>query len=153
MRIYRLEQRQTLPINIDEAWEFFSDPNNLRIITPDYLDFKVLHDLPDKMYPGMIIKYQIRPLLGIPVKWTTEITHVREPNYFVDEQRFGPYALWHHKHFFREVKDGVEMEDIVDYGLPLGPFGRVIHFLLIKNKVEQIFSYRRNVLEERFKLQ
>lgn len=103
-----------------------------------------------KMYAGMIIAYKVRPLLGIPMNWVTEITHVREPYFFVDEQRFGPYSLWHHQHHFREVAEGVEMEDLVSYKVPLGILGRLANVLFVRKRLEYIFDYRYKVLEEIF---
>ena len=114
MKIYRLETVQNLPITKQKAWEFFSDPKNLKTITPDYMGFKILTGEANKMFAGQIIQYIVTPILKIPVKWVTEITHVKEGEYFVDEQRFGPYSLWHHKHFIKPIKNGIEMIDIVD---------------------------------------
>jgi len=139
-----------LPIRIREAWDFFSDSRNLSQITPDYLDFRFVGEAPERMYEGMIITYRIRPVLGIPITWVTEITHVQEPTHFVDEQRFGPYRFWHHKHLFKTTEDGVEMEDIVDYAMPLGLLGSIPHALLIRERLEGIFDYREKVLKERF---
>ncbi len=102
------------------------------------------------MYAGMIIEYTVRPVLGIPLHWVTEITHVQEPEYFVDEQRFGPYALWHHKHFIRPVEGGVEMEDVVHYKLPLGWLGKLAHMLFVKRQLRQIFDFREKKLTELF---
>lgn len=146
MKVYQLKNIQTLPIGIEEAWEFFSNPNNLKVITPEWLNFKVTSKLPDKMYPGMIISYKVHPVLGIPMNWVTEITHVKEPFYFVDEQRYGPYKFWHHQHHFKETEDGVEMTDIVNYALPLDPFSRPINSLLVKNRVRGIFEFREKKL-------
>ena len=129
------------------AWDFFSDPKNLKIITPEYMGFKTLSGDDRTMYPGQIIQYKVTPILGEPVKWVTEITHVQEKKYFVDEQRFGPYALWHHKHFFREIPNGVEMEDIIDYKLPLGFLGELMEPYLVKPKLNDIFEFRRNKLD------
>jgi len=151
MKIYQLKAFQKLPINIIEAWEFFSNPNNLSVITPEWLNFKVTSKLPDKMYPGMIISYKVHPVLRIPNTWVTEITHVKEPFYFVDEQRFGPYKLWHHQHHFKEIENGVEMSDIVTYALPFDPLSRTINSLLVEKKVKEIFKYREKKLEEIFK--
>ena len=100
------------------------------------------------MYAGQIIQYTVTPLLGIKMKWVTEITHVKDQSYFVDEQRFGPYALWHHKHFLKEIKGGVEMEDIIDYKLPMGFLGQLIHPILVQPKLKQLFDYRRAQLIE-----
>ena len=118
MNIYRFESKQKLKISISEAWEFFSNANNLTVITPPWLNFDIQTRVDEKMYAGMIIKYKVKPLLNIPMTWVTEITHVEELKFFVDEQRFGPYKFWHHKHIFNKVDSGVEMVDIVDYMLP-----------------------------------
>ncbi|MFY7757908.1 MAG: SRPBCC family protein [Flavobacterium stagni] len=150
MKIYTLHAKQFLPITLDEAWDFFSDPMNLNTITPDDMGFKTLSGADRKMYPGQIIQYIVTPLLNIPMKWVTEITHVDHKKFFVDEQRFGPYALWHHKHFFKEVPGGVEMEDIVDYKLPMGILGQLMHPILVKPRLHQIFDYRRKKLIELF---
>ena len=150
MKIYTLHSKQFLPITLDEAWDFFSDPMNLNTITPDDMGFKTLSGADRKMYPGQIIQYIVTPLLNIPMKWVTEITHVDHKKFFVDEQRFGPYALWHHKHFFKEVPGGVEMEDIVDYKLPMGMLGQLMHPILVKPRLHQIFDYRRKKLIELF---
>lgn len=150
MKIYRLQTKQKLPITLDKAWEFFSDPANLKTITPNYMGFKTLSGDDRKMFPGQIIQYIVTPVLGIPMKWVTEITHVIDRKYFVDEQRFGPYSLWHHKHFFKEVDGGVEMEDIVDYKVPMGIIGQLVHPFLVKPKLNEIFEYRRKKLIELF---
>ena len=150
MKVYQLKTIQNLPIGIEEAWEFFSNPNNLKVITPKWLNFKVTSELPGKMYPGMIINYKVHPVLGIPINWVTEITHVKEPYYFVDEQRFGPYKLWHHQHHFKETEDGVEMTDIINYALPFDPFSRPINSFLVENRVRGIFKFRENKLGEIF---
>ena len=118
MKLYRLETIQKLPISIIDAWQFLSDPKNLKRITPDYMGFKIVKGAESSMYAGQIIEYVVTPLFGISTTWVTEITHVKEPEYFVDEQRFGPYALWHHKHFIKPIENGVEMVDIVDYKIP-----------------------------------
>ena len=150
MKIYQLRTVQNLPIGIDEAWKFFSNPNNLSVITPEWLNFKVTSKLPDKMYAGMIIIYKVHPLLGIPNTWVTEITHVKEPFYFVDEQRFVLYKLWHHQHHFKETDNGVEMTDIVNYALPFDPLSRPINSLLVEKKVKEIFKFREKKLIKLF---
>jgi len=150
MKIYRLHQKQNLPINIDTAWEFLSDPRNLKTITPDYMSFNILSGADRPMFSGQIIQYIVTPILGIKTKWVTEITHVKDKHYFVDEQRFGPYALWHHKHFIKEIEGGVEMEDIIDYKVPLGILGQMAHPILVKPKLNEIFNYRTKKLEELF---
>jgi ligand-binding SRPBCC domain-containing protein len=115
------------------------------------MNFKVHSDSDsEKMFAGQIITYRITPVLRIPLFWMTEITHVRDKEYFIDEQRFGPYALWHHKHFFREIPGGIEMTDYLDYKLPLGFIGNIAHSLFVKKQIESIFEFRRLTLLERF---
>ena len=148
--MYQLKRVQKLPISVEKAWDFFSSPKNLGTITPDELGFEIKSELPEKMYPGMFIQYTVKPLLGIPMTWVTEITQVNEPHFFIDEQRVGPYAIWHHQHFFKKIPGGVEMTDIVDYRLPLAPFGNFMHPLLIKGKLNGIFEYRNRKMIELF---
>ncbi|MDT7833416.1 SRPBCC family protein [Flavobacteriaceae bacterium S356] len=150
MKIYRLHKKQNLPITLDQAWEFLSDPKNLKTITPDYMSFDILSGIDRPMYAGQIIQYIVTPVLGIKTKWVTEITHIVDKHYFVDEQRFGPYALWHHKHFIKEIDRGVEMEDIIDYKVPFGILGRLVHPILVKPKLKEIFAYRQKKLVELF---
>lgn len=150
MKIYTLKTKQNLPISLDEAWEFLSNPKNLKTITPPYMGFITLSGDDRPMFAGQIIQYIVTPIAGIPTKWVTEITHVVDKHYFVDEQRFGPYALWHHKHFLKEIPGGVEMEDIVDYKLPLGFLGQLVHPFLVKPKLNEIFEYRHKKLIEIF---
>ncbi|WP_353778604.1 SRPBCC family protein [Winogradskyella sp. 3972H.M.0a.05] len=150
MKIYRLHKTQKLPISIEQAWDFLSDPTNLKTITPDYMGFNILSGADRPMYPGQIIQYIVTPVLGIKTKWVTEITHVVDKEYFVDEQRFGPYALWHHKHFIKPIEGGVEMEDIIDYKLPFGWLGQLMHPIIVKPKLEEIFAYRQEKLIEVF---
>ncbi len=150
MKIYTLKTRITLPISLEDAWNYFSTPKNLNEITPAHLNFKILSELPGKMYPGLLIQYKVHPILGIPLHWVTEITHVEEKKYFVDEQRFGPYELWHHQHHFRQTENGVEMTDIVNYKLPFGAIGAFFGGWFVKKQVEGIFSYRTTVLRKKF---
>ncbi len=150
MKIYTLKATQKLPIGIEQAWDFFSDPRNLKIITPPYMGFDILSGAEKQMYPGQIIQYIVTPVAGIKTKWVTEITHVKDAEFFVDEQRFGPYSLWHHKHFFREIPGGVEIEDIVDYKLPFGFLGRLVHPVVVGPKLKEIFNFRREKLVELF---
>lgn len=150
MKIYTLKSKQHLPISVEEAWKFLSDPNNLKIITPDYMGFEIISGADREMYAGQIIQYIVTPIAGIKSKWVTEITHVKKNEYFVDEQRFGPYALWHHKHFIKEINGGVEMEDIIDYKVPFGILGQCIHPFLVKPKLKEIFKYREKKLIELF---
>lgn len=149
MKLYQLKTSHNLPISLETAWKFFSNPTNLSKITPPWLNFEVRTELPEKMYAGMIITYFVRPLLNIPQTWVTEITQVNEPNYFVDEQRFGPYKMWHHEHIFKGTENGsVLMEDIVSYVVPFGFLGRIANKLVISKKINEIFNYRKKVLVE-----
>ena len=150
MKIYTLHKKQLLPITMDEAWEFLSNPANLKTITPDSMSFNIIGGADRSMYAGQIIQYIVTPVLGIKTKWVTEITQVVDKKYFVDEQRFGPYALWHHKHFIRSIDGGIEMEDIIDYKVPFGWLGQLMQPLLIKPKLKEIFNYRKEKLEELF---
>lgn len=150
MKIYTLHTKQNLPISVAQAWDFLSDPRNLKTITPPYMGFEILSGADREIYPGQIIQYIVTPVLNIPTKWVTEITHVVDQKFFVDEQRFGPYALWHHKHFIKEIPGGVEMEDIVDYKVPFGLLGQMVHPIIVKPKLQEIFDFRRKKLIEMF---
>lgn len=150
MKLFTLHKKQNLPISKAEAWDFLSNPENLKTITPDYMGFHILSGADKPMFAGQIIQYLVTPLFGIKTKWVTEITHVVDGEYFVDEQRFGPYALWHHKHFIKEISGGIEIEDIIDYKLPFGILGQLVHPISIKPKLEEIFNYRTKKLEELF---
>lgn len=150
MGFYSLQSKLFLPVSLDEAWDFFSSPANLREITPPELDFVTTSEVPDKMYKGSIITYTISPVLGIKIGWMTEITQIEEGRYFIDEQRAGPYKLWHHEHHFREVEGGIEMTDILNYILPFGILGDIAHKLFVKGQVNKIFEYRTKILLKRF---
>lgn len=152
MSVHTLKRVQRLPISPQQAWDFFSSPLNLREITPVYMDFRVTSD-PDflgSMYAGQVITYTVRPLLGIPLFWMTEITHVEPGVFFVDEQRKGPYALWHHQHHFKATAGGVEMTDLVHYEVPLGWLGDLAHGLFVRRQLEEIFDYRFQQLQALF---
>ena len=152
MKIFLISQKQFLPITIDEAWSFFSDPRNLTEITPETMDFKIEYVSGDgSMYPGQLIKYRIKIIRGIRVNWLTEITQVKFQQFFIDEQRFGPYAFWHHQHLFKAVAGGTEMIDEVNYALPLGWLGRIAHALFVGRQLREIFMHRQQVLQKRFK--
>lgn len=138
-----------MAISVEKAWDFFADPANLPVITPPDLGFRITSEIPERMYAGMIISYTVTPFAGLPVNWLTEITHVDEPHFFVDEQRQGPYRFWHHQHTFMEIPGGVEMTDLVHYGLPFDPLSRVIA-PLVQKRLDSIFAYRRKVLGEKF---
>lgn len=152
MKTYALKFKQNIPISLDEAWAFFSSPLNLQKITPADMRFVVTSDYTadTRVYAGMIITYKISPLAGIKLNWMTEITHVHDRQYFVDEQRFGPYALWHHQHHFNEIPGGVEMTDILHYAVPFGVIGRLTNKVYVGKKVKDIFDYRVKAIEELF---
>ena len=146
MKIFKLKYSQKLPISLNEAWDFLSSPNNLELITPRHMDFNITDWDEKKAYPGQIIQYTVKPLLGVRINWVTEITHVNDNVYFIDEQRFGPYAFWHHKHFIKEIENGVLIEDVIHYKIPLGPIGVLLNFLIINSKLNSIFKYRKQEL-------
>ena len=151
MAFHHFERTTLLHTDISTAWNFFSSPDNLKEIGPEYIQVKVMYQSAgDRPYAGQIITYIITPVLGIPLNWMTEITHVKEKEYFVDEQRFGPYALWHHTHLFKVVDGGVEMTDIVSYKMPFGFIGEIAHWLFVKKQLAGIFDYRSQRLEEIF---
>jgi len=147
-KVFRLSAKQKLPISMEEAWEFLSSPKNLKVITPDKMGFHIISGADRPMFAGQIIQYLVTPLPLLKTNWVTEITHVVKNEYFVDEQRFGPYALWHHKHFIKEIKGGVEMEDIIDYKIPFGMLGRMMNPIIVQPKLKEIFAYRKLKLEE-----
>lgn len=149
MSFNTLQRTQFLPIDLPTAWRFFSAPGNLPVITPPDLGFEITSDLPEQMYAGMLVSYKVAAVPGIKVSWITEITHVREPEFFVDEQRFGPYRFWHHQHHFNAVDGGVEMTDLVSYLLPLYPLGQLVA-PLVRSRLEYIFDYRYAALENLF---
>ncbi|MEO7530899.1 MAG: SRPBCC family protein, partial [Sediminibacterium sp.] len=150
-KIYALKETQRIPVSINEAWEFFSSPANLKDITPTNLGFTIISKYHgDSMYEGQVIEYTVRPILGIPLYWMTEITHVKDKEYFIDEQRFGPYSLWHHQHHFKEIDGGVEMTDIVHYKLPLWFLGDIANTIMVRKQLKQIFDFRFSAVEKRF---
>src|SRR4051794_203099 len=149
MPVYTLSRTQNVAMSLEECWRFFSNPHNLAKITPPALRFQVAGDLPPEIYPGMMIQYKVSPLFGIPVTWVTEIVQVNRPHSFVDEQRVGPYRLWHHEHFFVELgKGATEMRDLVHYVPPFGPFGAIINAVAIRRKLDEIFDFRRATMEK-----
>ncbi|MRH99252.1 cell division inhibitor [Kriegella sp. EG-1] len=150
MKMYQLFAKQALPISKDEAWNFLSNPESLKTITPNHMGFNILSGADKKMYPGQIIQYKVSPFYGYKTKWVTEITHVKEGEYFVDEQRFGPYQFWHHKHFIKPIHGGIVMEDIIDYKVPFGFFGHLAHSWIIKKQLSEIFLYREKKLNKLF---
>lgn len=151
MSVYKLERNQTIKSDIDTIWQFFSQPNNLAAITPAYMNFRIISDTGNgNIYPGQIITYKVSPLLGIPLFWMTEITHAERNRLFVDEQRIGPYKLWHHQHIFEEVDGQILMTDIVHYSLPYYMLGKIAHLLFVKRQLENIFEYRRQKIDSIF---
>jgi ligand-binding SRPBCC domain-containing protein len=151
MAAHTIKTVQKIPVSLEKAWEFFSNPANLQAITPDDMGFKIIsRHHGDKMYAGQIIEYKVKPLLGIPVYWMTEITQVKDKEYFIDEQRYGPYSLWHHQHHFKVINGGVEMTDIVHYKMPLGLIGRLANKLFVRRKLSKIFTYRYQKVIELF---
>lgn len=151
MSHYQLKKKQHLKTDLNTIWDFVSSPRNLKEITPDYMLFQITSkELKEKMYPGMIISYKVSPVLNLKINWVTEITQVKEKQFFIDEQRLGPYKMWHHQHFFEEDANGVLMTDIVTYIPPFGVLGDIANQLFIKKQLEDIFNYRFKVLEKKY---
>lgn len=151
MRIYHLKRTQFLPITLQQAWDFFATPANLGVITPAQMKFRILHiSGSDKMYAGQIIRYKVGVKPWLTVNWTTEITHVHEPNYFVDDQISGPFSMWHHQHLFKELDGGVEMTDELHYAIPFGILGQLVNAIFVRREVNGIFDFRFRVLEKHF---
>ena len=150
MSFYSLKTEQNLPISLQEAWDFFSSPKNLSKITPKNMGFIITNQPSETMFEGQIITYKVSPLLGVKINWMTEITTVKDNEYFIDEQRFGPYSLWHHRHHFYEIDGGIKMIDEVNYKLPFGFLGSIAHRLFVRKKLKSIFEYREKVLIEMF---
>jgi ligand-binding SRPBCC domain-containing protein len=152
MKVYKLYREQIVKGNIKDIWKFFSDPRNLSKITPPYMNFKILtEDLPDEIFPGLIIEYKVSPVGRIPVYWVTEITAIEKYKYFIDEQRFGPYKFWHHLHLFQQVDEGkIKIIDKVHYIIPLGIVGQIMNSLFVKKRLDEIFDYRAKVISEIF---
>ena len=150
MGVYTLKASQKIPASKEDVWDFISSPKNLKEITPDYMGFEIQTELPEKMYPGMMIQYKVSPILGIKMTWVTEITHVEHEKFFVDEQRVGPYSMWHHQHHIQEIPGGILMEDIIDYQPPMGLLGDIANSLFIARQLDEIFAYRKQAVEKRF---
>ncbi|MDQ6913839.1 MAG: SRPBCC family protein [Verrucomicrobiota bacterium] len=149
MPVYILQREQRVAMPLEDCWGFFSDPNNLQKITPPSLKFRVCSQLPSEIHAGMMIRYTVSPLFGIPMTWVTEITQVRKPHYFADEQRVGPYSLWHHEHSFRAISEReTEVRDLIHYAPPFGPFGAILNQLLVRQQLARIFEFRSKRLEE-----
>ena len=151
MKTYRLKREQRIKADLNELCTFFSDPANLDALTPDDMGFKIISPTPiPKMYEGQIIEYKVSPLLNIPLYWKTKITEVSEGQYFVDEQKKGPYKYWRHVHTFEDKGDHVLMTDDLEYALPLGILGQIAHSIFVKNKLNQIFNYRFEKVDQIF---
>jgi len=150
MKVYKKETVQHISASIEECWTFFSNPSNLQKITPETMGFQITDFDKKSMYAGQIIQYKVSPLLGLKLSWMTEITFVKDKSYFIDEQRFGPYALWHHKHFFEPSENGTKMTDVVHYALPFGFIGRIMNSLVVKKQLNTIFEYRVKKVDEIF---
>ncbi|MFK8059629.1 MAG: cell division inhibitor [Polaribacter sp.] len=148
--MYKLHKKQNVPISLQEAWDFLKSPKNLEKMTPKEMGFKIIDGAEKPTYAGQLISYEVTPLLGIKTKWVSKITQVEHLNYFTDEQLYGPYALWHHTHFIKEIEGGVEMEDLIYYKVPLGFLGRLFHPILVKPQLEKIFKFRSEKLIELF---
>ncbi len=149
MHVYKTEQ--FLPITLEKAWSFFSSPGNLKVITPPSMDFTICSDLEDEsIYEGMLIDYRVKPILGIPVRWQTKITQVKENHSFMDKQLVGPYKVWEHTHTFTTQKDGILMMDVIRYKLPFGWLGELSEKLFVRRKIKSIFEYRKNILNKLF---
>ncbi|MXV53063.1 hypothetical protein GS399_19000 [Pedobacter sp. HMF7647] len=144
---------QFVPATIENVWNFFSNPENLGLITPPSMNFRIISDWNEnvKMFEGQEISYTVSPLFHIPLKWITVITKVERNKLFVDEQKSGPYKLWVHQHVFEEVENGVVMRDILTYAIPFGLIGTLIDKLIVYKKVNDIFFYRKNKIDEIFK--
>jgi ligand-binding SRPBCC domain-containing protein len=152
MKVYHIKLKQFLPLSLDEAWDFFSSPENLVKITPPSMNFRILRISGDGsgMYAGQIISYRIKLLPGINVYWVTEITHVERPYYFMDDQVTGPYTIWKHQHWFREVAGGIEMTDEITYAIPFGFLGRLANYLFVAQQLRIIFKFRHETLRQLF---
>ena len=149
--MYKLKTVQNIPTTISRAWDFFSKPENLGLITPSSMKYSILEkSIAGDMYPGMIISYQLTPVFNISIKWATEITQIKEFKYFIDNQIKGPFTIWHHEHHFKEIENGIEMTDILFYDLPYGIFGKLLHKFIVKKKMDEIFHYREQKIKELF---
>lgn len=151
MQTKRKEWQMLIPRSLEEVWTFFSRPENLNSITPQEMTFEILSPLAgQQMYPGMIVQYRIAPFLGIKLDWVTEITHIRDRAFFIDDQRVGPYALWHHQHHFEAHSGGTLMRDILHYQVPFGPIGTLVNWLFVERQIDEIFRFRERAVRQRF---
>lgn len=152
--IHTLTTEQILPIDVKTAWDFFSTPSNLCKITPSHMGFEITSSVEKSVYSGQIITYKVGIVPLIKSNWVTEITQVKDESFFIDEQRFGPYKMWHHEHFFEPLPNGKTLiKDKISYKIPLGFLGRFAHFLCIKRQLKNIFMFRAHTLEQLFNAQ
>jgi ligand-binding SRPBCC domain-containing protein len=150
-RLYSISGKQNIPIYLDQAWDYISSPENLKEITPENFNFQIISKKPaEKMHKGMIIEYKVSPVLGIKMKWVSEITAIEEKKFFIDEQRKGPFSYWHHQHLLKEINGGVEMTDIIHYRLPFGFIGDIAQIIIVKKQIKDLFDYRFKKLEDKF---
>ena len=150
MKIYQLFRRQVLKLTLQEAWDFFSSPYNLNTITPDFFHVTVTSKVPEKIYAGLMISYRMKAVFGIPMAWLSEVSHCEEPKRFVYQQRIGPFKFWSHEVCLTEQDQGIILEDIMFYAMPLGWLGEFINSVLIANKLEQIFDTRRDYFQNKW---
>lgn len=146
LKVYQMNRKQLLHVSLDDAWSFFADPNNLQKLTPPKMRMKVIDKHPSELYAGMIATYKIRPIFNIPITWVTEVTQVLSKEYFIDEQRFGPFKFWHHEHRFKQTDEGVEMTDLVHYAMPFSIIGKLVHAQIVRPKLQAMFAYRQKQL-------
>lgn len=152
--MHQIKFTQQLNASVEEIWDFIKDPRNLEKITPAKMGFKItIAPTKEQMYPGMMIGYTVKPIFNLRMEWLTEITHVHQLKYFVDEQRIGPYSIWHHEHILESNAKGVMMTDIITYRVPFGFIGKVMNKIFIKNQLKKIFKYRESILEKRYNKQ
>ena len=149
--MYQIKKKQIVKADLATCWSFFSSPYNLKKITPTHMGFEVLTEIPEKIHEGLMIEYRVKPLLGIPTKWVSQISKVEEKKFFIDEQCSGPYKEWHHEHHFKQVDEGTEITDLITYQMPFGLLGKIVHPFIVKKKLESIFNYRNKAIKDIFK--
>lgn len=152
MKIYQLYCRQTLNLSITEAWSFFSSPYHLNDITPDFFSVCITSRIPERIYGGLMISYRMKAVFGIPMTWLSEVTHCNEPCRFIYQQRLGPFKFWSHEVCLTKQENGIILEDIMFYTMPMGWLGQLLNTLLIAEKLDQIFTVRHNYLQARWGL-
>lgn len=150
LKIYQISRKQLLPVSLEDAWSFFADASNLQRLTPPEMKMEPAEKSPTEIYPGMIAVYKVRPLFRIPITWVTEITQVQSMEYFVDEQRFGPFKFWHHEHRLQQTEEGVEVTDLLYYAMPFSFVGKLIHAKMVRPKLQELFVYRQKQLKNLF---